>query len=60
MTTINNRRHKRLAHRAKIKFFSAPSVETIFEMRDFSDSGLYLFCSDTSNIKVSDTVDVQT
>lgn len=60
MTVINNRRHQRLAHRAKIRFFPSPNVGITLEMRDFSDSGLYLFCTDTSSIKLGDTVEVQT
>lgn len=60
MTTINNRRHQRLKHRAKISFFAEPNVEQTLDMRDFSDSGLYLFCSDTSHINLDDSVEVQT
>lgn len=60
MSTIKDRRHQRLKHRAKIKFFAEPDIEITLEMRDFSDSGLYLFCSDTSQINLDDSVEVQT
>ena len=60
MNTINNRRHQRLKHCAKIKFFADPNIEMTLDMRDFSDSGLYVFCPDTSNIHLGDNVEVQT
>lgn len=60
MTNINNRRHQRLKHGAKIRFFAGPELEMTLEMRDFSDSGLYVYCSDTSNIHLDDDVEVQT
>ncbi len=60
MTINHNRRHQRLKHRASIKLFAAPNIEMTLDMRDFSDSGLYVFCSDTSFIKLDDLVEVQT
>lgn len=60
MNTTNNRRDHRLKHRAKIKFYAEPNIEMTLEMRDFSDSGLYAFCTDTSNIKLDEQVEVQT
>lgn len=60
MTTNNNRRDQRLKHVAKIKFFADPNIERILEMRDLSDSGLFLMCPDTSFIHIGDDVQVQT
>tara|TARA_R110001606_G_scaffold395664_2_gene568459 strand:- start:74882 stop:75151 length:270 start_codon:yes stop_codon:yes gene_type:complete len=60
MSTINNRRDQRLKHGAKIKLFADQNLEMTLEMRDFSDSGLYVYCSDTSNIHLGDNVEVQT
>ena len=60
MTSINNRRDRRLKHLAKVRFFAASNVEKILDMRDFSDSGLFLLCADTSNIHLGDDVRVQT
>ena len=60
MTTINNRRDQRLKHLAKVRVFMAPNIEKILDMRDLSDSGLFLLCADTSNIHLGDDVQVQT
>lgn len=60
MNTINNRRHQRLKHGAKIRVFTRDEVEMILDMRDFSDSGLFVFCADTSHIHLGDNVEVQT
>jgi len=58
-TAVNKRRHERIKHRANVKL-DAPSVVLNLEMRDFSESGLYLFCPDTSVVAVQDQVKVQT
>jgi len=60
MNTINNRRDQRLKHAAKIRFFAVPNIERVLEMRDFSDSGLFLICPDTTIINIGDDVQVQT
>jgi c-di-GMP-binding flagellar brake protein YcgR len=59
MTSKNQRRHERIKHQANIQI-SAESEAFTFEMRDFSESGLYLFCSDTGFIHLQDQVKVQT
>jgi len=60
MSTHNKRRDQRLKHVVKIKFFAVPNIEIILEMRDFSDSGLFLICPDTNIIHIGDDVQVQT
>lgn len=60
MSTINNRRDERLKHLATVRFFAAPNIEMILVMRDFSNSGLFLLCADTSNVQLDDDVQVQT
>jgi len=58
--SINNRRHDRVKHRAKIRVLTHPEQVYILDMRDFSDSGLYVSCEDTSIVEVGDSVEVQT
>ncbi len=53
------RKHERIKHQANIQVSAETEVYT-FEMRDFSESGLYLFCSDTRFIKLQQRVRVQT
>lgn len=60
MSTINNRRDQRLKHLAKVRVFFARNTEKLLDMRDFSDSGLFLLCADTSKIHFGDDVQVQT
>jgi hypothetical protein len=60
MTTINNRRDQRLKHLAKVRIFAANNIEKILDMRDFSESGLFLLCADTSRFHLGDDVQVQT
>ncbi len=60
MTTINNHRDERLKHIAKVRLFSAPNIEKILDMRDFSNSGLFLLSAETSKIHLGDDVQVQT
>ncbi|MFT7414713.1 MAG: hypothetical protein ACI9FO_001373 [Methylophagaceae bacterium] len=57
---INKRRDERLKHVAKIRLLFAHNRERILDMRDFSSTGLFLFCSDTSIINLNDDVQVQT
>jgi hypothetical protein len=60
MSILNNRRDQRLKHLAKVGVFASPNIEKIFDMRDFSDSGLFLLCADTSKINIGDDMQVQT
>lgn len=60
MTTINKRRHERVKHKAKIRVLTTPVAECILERRDFSESGLYLFCTETNRVQLADEVEVQT
>lgn len=60
MATINNRRAQRLRHLAKVRVFASPNIEKILDMRDLSESGLFLLCADTNNFHIGDDVQVQT
>ncbi|MBS4051338.1 MAG: PilZ domain-containing protein [Methylomonas sp.] len=57
----DKRRHPRLKHRAKIKV-TPPHPSGLFfaNMRDFSESGLFLLCSDELIPDINTTVEVQT
>jgi len=59
MTDNNQRRHERIKHQANIQISADSEVHT-FEMRDFSESGLYVFCSDTHFIQLQQQIKVQT
>ncbi len=59
MSTIENRRHARIKHRASIKVLTHPQKSYVLEMLDFSDSGLYLQCRE-GLVEVGDAVEVQT
>jgi len=59
MTANSKRKHERIKHHANIQISAESQVHT-FEMRDFSESGLYVFCSDTSFIQLQQKVNVQT
>ncbi|MFW5427499.1 MAG: PilZ domain-containing protein [Methylophagaceae bacterium] len=59
MSTINNRRHARIEHKANIKVLTHPEKSHVLEMQDFSDSGLYLHCSENL-VELGDSVEVQT
>lgn len=59
MAGTNRRRHERIKHRANIQVSASMEVYTL-QMRDFSESGMYLLCTDTSIVKLSDHVKVQT
>ena len=60
MTDRNDRRHDRVKHKAKIRVLTHPEQVYILDMRDFSDSGLYVLCDDLSIVEVGHTVEVQT
>lgn len=57
--TTNQRQAERIAHRANIRVMTVPKTETVLEMRDFSETGMYLFC-DEDFVNVGDKVEVQT
>jgi hypothetical protein len=57
--TINKRRHARIKHRASIKVLTHPEKSHVLEMKDFSDSGLYLQCPENL-VEIGDSVEVQT
>ncbi|MFT7234554.1 MAG: small ligand-binding sensory domain FIST [Methylophagaceae bacterium] len=59
MTGANLRRHERVKHQVKIQVHSDAVVHTL-QMQDFSESGLYLICPNTSIISIMDVVKVQT
>lgn len=60
MTTSTNRRgDARIKHQANIQIETSSEVMTL-EMRDFSDSGLYVFCADTHFVSLNDRIKVQT
>jgi len=60
MSELNNRRHERVKHRAKIRVYISPEQKLIYELQDFSESGLYVKCEDTSVVKLGDIIEVQT
>ena len=57
----DQRRHPRLKHRAKIKVIQ-PNESVLFfaNMRDFSESGLFLLCPPENMPQLGDLVEVQT
>lgn len=59
MSHTNQRKHERLKHRAKISLRLSSNIDLIVEMRDFSESGLYLCCGDNV-VSVGDIVEVKT
>lgn len=61
MNQQDKRRHPRLKHRAKIRVV-LPSLSEVFfaDMRDFSESGLFLMCSADRMPEIGSIVEVQT
>lgn len=61
MNDSEQRRHPRLKHRAKIKVVK-PEESVLFyaNMRDFSESGLFLQCPPENMPQLDDVVEVQT
>lgn len=61
MNEQDKRRHPRLNHRAKIRVV-LPTLSEIFfaDMRDFSESGLFLMCSADLIPELGASVEVQT
>lgn len=55
----NKRRHIRIRHSAEISLEIPPNDPVVVKMRDFSDSGLYLFCRD-NQVQLGDVVKVRT
>jgi len=61
MNEPNKRRHPRIKHAARIRVLTPPGVPVIVNMRDFSESGLFLFSGGNEDIvKVGDIVEVNT
>ena len=61
MDRINQRRHTRLKHQAKIKVFLAQKTKVyVAKLRDFSESGLFLICRDAELPPVGAIIEVQT
>ncbi|QPK64981.1 PilZ domain-containing protein [Methylomonas sp. LL1] len=57
----DQRRHPRLKHRAKIRVvLPIPSGLFFADMRDFSESGLFLIYKNDDMPKVGDVLEVQT
>lgn len=61
MTSAELRRHSRLKHRAKIRVvLPILSEEFVVDLRDFSQSGLFLMGSDKVAVAQGAIVEVQT
>lgn len=61
MTSIEQRRHPRLRHRAKIRvIMPTVSDQYIVDMRDFSESGLFLLDGEQVPVVMDAIVEVQT
>ena len=60
MATINERRHERIKHRASIRVSTNPEQVLVLDMRDFSESGMYLACSEENVVSLGDEIEVQT
>ena len=63
MNEPDKRRHNRIKHAARIRVLTPPGVPVIVNMRDFSESGLFLFSGgneDAVKVKVGDIVEVNT
>lgn len=58
MDNSDQRKHVRLKHRAKIRLTIDGAVQVV-DMRDFSESGLYLSCVEEL-VNVDEIVEVQT
>jgi hypothetical protein len=57
----DQRRHPRLKHRAKIRvLLPEPSALFFANMRDFSESGLFLLCADELIPELNTILEVQT
>lgn len=56
----NQRRHPRLKHSAKIRVTTSPGEPITVNMRDFSESGLFVFCENCAVVEVGDLIEVKT
>ncbi len=56
----SNRKHQRLKHSASIRVCSGSGKTYTFDMRDFSEGGMFVLCEDTQVIKLGDEITVQT
>jgi len=58
--TTNQRVSDRVKHRANIRVMASPENELVLEMRDFSETGMFLFCTEDNLVNIGDQVEVQT
>lgn len=57
----NKRRHPRIKHRAKIRMtMPASAAAVVLDMRDFSETGVFLLCSNDFMPPIGALVEVQT
>jgi hypothetical protein len=57
----NQRRHARFCHQAKVRLLVPPSTQTLLlNMKNFSEGGLYLSCTDGVLPPLGALVEVQT
>ncbi len=57
---IQDRRHERIDHKAKVRVIISPGNERVLEMTDFSEGGLFVECPTQGFIILGDEVAVQT
>ncbi len=60
MNYSDKRRHERIRHVAQIRVLTPPGEPLELRMRDFSESGLFVFCKENTPVKVGDIVEVNT
>ncbi len=60
MSHTDKRRHERIQHVAQIRVLTPPGQPLVLRMRDFSESGLFVFSQDNSLVKEGDIVEVNT
>ncbi len=60
MSNSNKRQHPRVNHQASIRIDLSTGESYTWLMRDFSESGLYVFCQQTDLITIDDKIKVQT
>jgi len=58
--TIENRRHERIKHIAYLRVMTNPEEVHTLEMRDFSESGLYIVTDEPSIVSLDTIIEVQT
>jgi protein involved in polysaccharide export with SLBB domain len=58
--TTNNRQSLRIPHRVDVKLMSSSLGHAVCEMKNFSETGMYLKSNDETEIALGDKVEVQT